>query len=98
MVLPALTAADGSSKGKPPVAADASALAAGDAFDREALALAEASAGIGVWSIDLATGLARGTAQFFRIMGLEPTTDPIPMDAVRALRHPEDRPPGRFLC
>ena len=64
---------------------------AGDAFDAEALALAEQSAGIGIWSIDLATGLARGTAQFFKIMGLEPTPRAIPMDAVRALRHPEDR-------
>ena len=34
------------------------------------LALAEASAGMGAWDIDLATGLLRGTARFFRIMGL----------------------------
>ena len=60
-------------------------------FTADALALAEQSAGIGVWSIDLTTGLARGTAQFFRIMGLPPTMGPIPMDAIRALRHPEDR-------
>ena len=60
-------------------------------FTEDALALAEQSAGIGVWSIDLTTGLARGTAQFFRIMGLPPTTGPIPMDAIRALRHPDDR-------
>jgi PAS domain S-box-containing protein len=63
----------------------------GDAFDADALALAEQSAGIGVWSIDLTTGRARGTAQFFRIMGLEPTTEEVSMEKVRALRHPEDR-------
>ena len=33
----------------------------------------------------------RGTAQFFRIMGLEPTNDSVPVEAIRALRHPEDR-------
>jgi len=63
----------------------------GDAFDRDALALAEESAGIGVWSIDLTTSRVRGTAQFFRIMGLAPTTDSVPVDVVRALRHPDDR-------
>jgi PAS domain S-box-containing protein len=62
-----------------------------DAFDRDALALAEESAGIGVWSIDLTTSRVRGTAQFFRILGLPPTTEPVPVDVVRALRHPDDR-------
>ena len=61
------------------------------AFDAEALALAEQSAGIGVWSIDLATGQVRATAQFFRIMGLEPSREPVPMETIRALRHPDDR-------
>jgi PAS domain S-box-containing protein len=62
-----------------------------DAFDRDALALAEESAGVGVWTIDLATQRVRGTAQFFRIMGLPPTSDSVPLEFVRALRHPEDR-------
>jgi PAS domain S-box-containing protein len=62
-----------------------------DAFDRDALALAEESAGIGVWSIDLTTRRVRGTAQFFRIMGLPPTADSVPVEVVRALRHPDDR-------
>ena len=62
-----------------------------DAFGYEALSLAEQSAGIGVWSIDLATGLVRATAQFFRTMGLEPTADRVPIAAIRALRHPDDR-------
>jgi len=62
-----------------------------DSFDHDALALAEQSAGVGVWSIDLTTGLARGTPQFFRIHGIEPTSGPVPMDKVRALRHPEDQ-------
>ena len=63
----------------------------GDAFDRDALALAEESAGIGVWSIDLTTSRVRGTAQFFHILGLPPTTESIPVDVVRAMRHPDDR-------
>ncbi|MGE5170910.1 MAG: ATP-binding protein [Rudaea sp.] len=60
-------------------------------FHRDALALAEQSAGIGVWSIDLLTGRARGTAQFFRIMGLPPMSGEVPLETVRALRHPDDR-------
>ena len=55
------------------------------------LTLAEQSAGIGVWDIDLRTSTARATPQFYRIMGLEPTTEPVPMERIRALRHPEDR-------
>ncbi len=70
---------------------DTLGVASADAFGADALTLAEQSAGIGVWSIDLTTGLARGTAQFFRIMGLEPTSGRIPMNSVRALRHPDDR-------
>ena len=55
------------------------------------LALAEASAAMGAWDIDLTTGLLRGTAQFFRIMGLAPTTEPVPIETTRCLRHPDDR-------
>jgi PAS domain S-box-containing protein len=62
-----------------------------DAFGQDALTLAEQSAGIGVWSIDLTTGLVRATAQFFRTMGLEPADGRVPMEAIRALRHPDDR-------
>ena len=62
-----------------------------DPFDADMLALAEQSAGIGIWSIDLTTGLVRGTAQYFRIMGLEASSRPIPMEAIRSLRHPDDR-------
>jgi PAS domain S-box-containing protein len=57
----------------------------------EFLELAEASAGIGVWDMDLATGLVRGRPQFFRVMGLEPRADPVSVEVFRALRHPEDR-------
>ena len=57
----------------------------------EFLHLAEASAGVGVWDMDLATGLVRGRPQFFRVMGLEPRVDPVSVDVFRALRHPEDR-------
>ena len=62
-----------------------------DFFGHDALTLAEQSAGVGVWSIDLATGTVRATAQFFRTMGLEPANERIEMDTIRALRHPEDR-------
>ncbi len=56
----------------------------------EILTLAEASAGIGVWDVDLATGLLRGTAQFYRTMGLEPTSEAVPIETTRRLRHPAD--------
>ncbi len=57
----------------------------------EILTLAERSAGIGVWDIDLASDMLRGTPQFFRIMGLQPTELAIPLETTRQLRHPEDR-------
>ncbi len=57
----------------------------------ELLSLAEASAGIGVWDLDLASGKLRGTAQFFRMMGLEPTTGSVSIEVTRALRHPDDQ-------
>ena len=34
--------------------------------------------------------MLRGTVQFFRIMGLEPTTEPVPIETTRRLRHPDD--------
>ena len=57
----------------------------------EILELAERSAGIGVWDIDMATGMLRGRPQLFRLMGLPATSGPVPIDALRALRHPDDR-------
>jgi PAS domain S-box-containing protein len=57
----------------------------------EILALAEASAGMGAWDIDLTTGLLRGTTRFFHIMGLNPTSEPVPIETTRRLRHPDDR-------
>jgi PAS domain S-box-containing protein len=67
------------------------ALLAGDWEGNEFLELAEASAGIGVWDMDLATGLVRGRPQFFRVMGIEPSTQPVSVEVFRSLRHPEDR-------
>lgn len=55
------------------------------------LSLAEQSAGIGVWDADLATGQVRATAQFYKIMGLRPSNEPMQQDVFRALRHPDDR-------
>ena len=65
---------------------------AGSFWDRaEFLELAERSAEIGVWDVELATGLVRARPQFFRLMGLEPTSQPVSQETIRALRHPEDR-------
>jgi PAS domain S-box-containing protein len=57
----------------------------------ELMGLAEQTAEIGVWDIDLDTGTVRGTPQFFRIMGLEPTDEPVSIETTRKLRHPNDR-------
>jgi PAS domain S-box-containing protein len=57
----------------------------------EILELAERSAGIGVWDVDMATGMVRGRPPLFRMMGLPPTSGPVPIDTLRALRHPDDR-------
>ncbi len=59
----------------------------------ELLTLAETCAGVGVWEIDTATDTVRGTPQYFRIMGLEPTTEPVPMAQIRQMRLPEDQVP-----
>lgn len=59
-------------------------------FRVELLELAEQSAGIGIWDRDVATGTMRGTPTYYRIMGLEPTSEPVPMAVVRAVRHPDD--------
>jgi PAS domain S-box-containing protein len=58
--------------------------------EREILALTEA-AGIGAWDLDVTTGMLRGSALFFRIMGLEPTAEPVPIETIRRLHHPDDR-------
>jgi PAS domain S-box-containing protein len=57
----------------------------------ELINLAEQTAEIGVWDIDLNTNTVRGTPQFFRIMGLEPTDQPVSIETIRKLRHPLDR-------
>lgn len=72
-------------------------LSARQAMERELaerdqiLTMAERSAGIGVWDIDLATETVRGTPQFWRVMGLPPTQEPLPIETTRRLRLPEDR-------
>src|SRR3954447_2678887 len=57
----------------------------------EILTMAEHAAGIGVWDIDLGTQTVRGTPQFWRIMGLPPTDQALPIETTRRLRLPEDR-------
>src|SRR6185295_11509659 len=51
----------------------------------------EHAAASGIWEIDIASDTVRGTRQFFMIMGLEPTEEPMPMTVLRSLRLPEDR-------
>ncbi len=73
-----------------PVADSAFAEAATFGGD-ELLALAEAAAGIGIWDVELGPGLLRARPQFFRMLGLEPTDQPIPIETIRRIRHPHDR-------
>src|SRR3954464_1304381 len=54
------------------------------------LTMAEHAAGIGVWDIDLETQTVRGTPQFWRVMGLPPTDQALPLETTRRLRLPED--------
>ena len=57
----------------------------------EILSLAENSAGIGVWDMDMGSRTVRATPQFFRILGLKPSVEPVPIEMLRAVRHPDDR-------
>ena len=57
----------------------------------EILTMAEHAAGIGVWDIDLETQTVRGTPQFWRVMGLPPTDQAVPLEMTRRLRLPNDR-------
>ncbi len=57
----------------------------------DVLDLAESSAGLGIWDTDLKTQTVRGTDQFFRIMGLRPVTQSVPMETMRGLRVAEDQ-------
>lgn len=58
----------------------------------EMLALVERSAEIGAWEFDSTTSAVRGTPNFFRLRGLEPTSETMPHERIRAAQHPEDRP------
>ena len=75
----------------------AGALGAAIGFERELrernemLSLAENSAGVGVWDMDMATRLVSATPQFFRILGLKPSSEPVPIELTRSVRHPDDR-------
>ena len=57
----------------------------------EVLSLAENSAGIGVWDMDMGSCTVRATPQFFRILGLTPSSEPVPIEMLRAVRHSDDR-------
>ena len=57
----------------------------------ELFSLAENSAGIGVWDMDMGTRLVQATPQFFRILGLPPSNEPVPIEGIRSVRHPDDR-------
>jgi diguanylate cyclase (GGDEF)-like protein/PAS domain S-box-containing protein len=51
---------------------------------------AERIAGVGWFDLDLRTGRQTGSAQMFRIFGLDPAVD-LPTDVVMPLVHPDDR-------
>lgn len=57
----------------------------------EILRMAERSAGVGIWDIDLSNQTVRGTPQFWRVMGLPATDQAVPLETTRRLRLPEDR-------
>lgn len=57
----------------------------------ELLRLAETSAGVGVWDMDMQSQTVRATPEFFRIVGLPASEEPVPIETLRALRHPDDR-------
>jgi PAS domain S-box-containing protein len=57
----------------------------------DVLAISEQMLGIGLWEIDVSTGTVTGTPQFFRIMGLDPSGTPVPLETLRQLCHPDDR-------
>lgn len=48
-------------------------------------------AGLGFWKWDLATGEVRCSREFFRIRGLEVSTEPLARPALTRFAHPEDR-------
>jgi len=56
------------------------------------LALVEQSAETGSWDFDLASKTVRGTPNFFRLHGVEPSGGAVPHELVRASQHPDDRP------
>lgn len=73
-----------------PASDDREALQLALRHSQDLLMLAEQSAEIGIWDRDIATGMMRGTPMFFRIMGLPATSEPVHMNEIRAVRHPED--------
>jgi len=56
----------------------------------ERLALAQRSAGAGLWSWDLATGVLDWSPELFSLFGIDPATPPT-FEVWRAVIHPEDR-------
>ncbi len=62
----------------------------------ERLALASVAAGIGVWDMDTATGMAEVNDEYRRLFFLPPGTHPLSLEERTAHVHPEDR--GRLLA
>jgi PAS domain S-box-containing protein len=58
---------------------------------RERLALAQQSAGAGVWGWDIPTGKLNWSPELFDLFGLDPTTTEATFEAWRSVLHPEDR-------
>ena len=57
---------------------------------RELLEAAQSAGGIGVFDLDLEDRLLRGSGQFFKLQGLNPTDEVMHQDQWLALVHPDD--------
>jgi len=59
----------------------------GDALSEE---LTEALPGCGVWRCNLARGLVHWSGPMYRLLGLEPSTEPMPFRTLSKALHPDD--------
>ena len=57
----------------------------------ERMRLAAQAANIGFWVLDLATQRVHGTPEYFALLGLPPSDEPVALAGIQALYLPEDR-------
>lgn len=56
----------------------------------ETLELATNTANIGIWDVDLATGLVNGNEIFYTMLGFDPASSPFTLEQLQAVTHPDD--------